>query len=360
MENIKNFIEAIKSIQMNQVIDIVIAILVYILFRCLSKSLAYITVKIFKPKSKNKKEIRNNAFYKPLKTFYVILGFYLAILLIRKPLEINAWINSLTDKLFKISIIILAANGIANSLTTNNKSINRLKERMNPEVEDSMFKFILKAIRIIIYVIAGFMVTTELGFNLNGLVAGLGIGSVVITLAAQDTAKNLFGGLVIFLDKPFIVGDWIQVDKYEGTVEDITFRSTRVRTFENSVVNIPNAVIANDSIINWSRMEKRRNKVNLCLELDTPLEKVQKVQQRIKEMLKQHDDVIDDTIIVRFDNITDNGINLLVCSYTNSVDYASFLEEKEKINLKIMQILKEENVELAYDTKTIFVKKENN
>ena len=360
MENIKNFIEAIKSIQMNQVIDIVIAILVYILFRCLSKSLAYITVKIFKPKSKNKKEIRNNAFYKPLKTFYVILGFYLAILLIRKPLEINAWINSLTDKLFKISIIILIANGIANSLTTNNKSINRLKERMNPEVEDSMFKFILKAIRIIIYVIAGFMITTELGFNLNGLVAGLGIGSVVITLAAQDTAKNLFGGLVIFLDKPFIVGDWIQVDKYEGTVEDITFRSTRVRTFENSVVNIPNAVIANDSIINWSRMEKRRNKVNLCLELDTPLEKVQKVQQRIKEMLKQHDDVIDDTIIVRFDNITDNGINLLVCSYTNSVDYASFLEEKEKISLKIMQILKEENVELAYDTKTIFVKKENN
>ena len=360
MENIKSFIEEIKTIQMSQIIDIVIAILVYILFRCLSKILAYITVKIFKPKSKNKKEIRNNAFYKPLKTFYVILGLYLAILLIRKPLEINAWINSLTDKLFKISIIILAANGIANSLTTNNKSINRLKERMNPEVEDSMFKFILKAIRIIIYVIAGFMVSTELEFNLNGLVAGLGIGSVVITLAAQDTAKNLFGGLVIFLDKPFIVGDWIQVDKYEGTVEDITFRSTRVRTFENSVVNIPNAVIANDSIINWSRMEKRRNKVNLCLELDTPLEKVQKVQQRIKEMLKQHDDVIDDTIIVRFDNITDNGINLLVCSYTNSIDYASFLEEKEKINLKIMQILKEENVELAYDTKTIFVKKENN
>ena len=103
-------------------------------------------------------------------------------------------------------------------------------------------------------------------------------------------------------------------------------------------------------------MEKRRNKVNLCLEIDTPLEKVIKVQNRIKEMLKQHDDVIDDTIIVRFDNITDNGINLLVLSYTNSVSYASFLEEKEKINFKIMQILKEENVELAYDTKTVYVK----
>lgn len=357
MENINNFVETIKTIQMSQVVDVIIAILVYILFRCLSKSLAYMTVRIFKPKAKNKKEIRNNAFYNPLKIFYVILGIYLAIAFLRKPLGINEWLNSKIYMLFKISIIILVANGIANSLTTNNKNINKLKERMNPEVEDSMFKFILKGIRIIIYVIAGFMVITELGFDLNGLVAGLGIGSVVITLAAQDTAKNLFGGLVIFLDKPFVVGDWISVDKYEGTVEDITFRSTRVRTFENSVVNIPNAVIANDSIINMSRMEKRRNKVNLCLELDTPLEKVQIVQQRIKEMLMQHDDVIDDTIIVRFDNITDNGINIMVYSYTNSIDYASFLEEKEKINFKIMQILKEEKVELAYDTKTVVVKK---
>lgn len=356
MENIRNFVEAVKAIQMSQVIDVIIAILIYILFRCLSKSLAYMTVKIFKPKAKNKKEIRNNAFYNPLKIFFVILGIYFAIVFLRRPLGINEWLISATDKLFKISIIILSANGIANSLTTNNKMVSKLKERMNPEVEDTMFKFILKAIRFIIYIIAGFMVITELEFNLNGLVAGLGIGSVVITLAAQDTAKNLFGGLVIFLDKPFVVGDWIQVDKYEGTVEDITFRSTRVRTFENSVVNIPNAVIANDSIINWSRMEKRRNKVNLCLDLDTPLEKVQIVQQRIKEMLMQHDDVIDDTIIVRFDNITDNGINLMVCSYTNSIDYTSFLEEKEKINFKIMQILKEENVELAYDTKTVFLK----
>lgn len=91
--------------------------------------------------------------------------------------------------------------------------------------------------------------------------------------------------------------------------------------------------------------------------MDTTLEKVQIVQKRIKEMLIKHEDVIEDTIIVRFDNIIDNGMNLLVSSYTNSVDYASFLEEKEKINFKIMQILREENVELAYDTKTVCIKK---
>ena len=357
MENIKNFVAWLQTIQLAQVIDIIIGVLIYILFRCLNKSLSYITIRIFKPKAKNKKEIRNNAFYNPLTVLYTILGAYLGILFIKTPLNINESIMVVINKIFKIAVIILFAKAFANSLTTKSRFFNKIKERVNPEVDDSMYSFILKAVRFIIYIIAGFLVITELGYNLNGLVAGLGIGSLVITLAAQDTAKNLFGGLVIFLDKPFVVGDWIEIEKYEGTVEDITFRSTRVRTFENSVVNIPNAVIANDSIINWSRMEKRRNKVNLCLEIDTPLEKVKIVQERIKNMLKQHDDVIDDTIIVRFDNITDNGINLLVCSYTNSIDYTSFLQEKEIINFKIMQILKEENVELAYDTKTVFLRK---
>lgn len=356
MENINNFIETIKSIQMNQIIDILIAIVIFLIFRILSRSLSYITIRMFTPKIKNKKLIKNNPFYSPLRIFYVILGIYISILLLKNSIGISNEIISIITKIFRISIILLCANGIANSLTINSNLINRIKEKINPEIEDTMFKFILKAIRIIIYIIAGFLILTELNYNLNGLVTGLGIGSVVITLAAQDTAKNLFGGLVIFLDQPFVVGDWIEVDKYEGTVEDITFRSTRVRAFENSLINIPNSTIANASIINWSRMEKRRNKVNLCLELSTPIEKVQKVQNRIKELLKKHDDVIDDTITVRFDNITDNGINLLICSYTNSIDYASFIEEKEKINFKIMQILKEENVELAYDTKTIFVK----
>ena len=86
-----------------------------------------------------------------------------------------------------------------------------------------------------IYIIAVFIILALLEIDLTGLVAGLGIGGIIVTLAAQDTAKNLFGGLVIFLDKPFNVGDWIEMDPYEGTIEDITFRTTRIRTFENSL-----------------------------------------------------------------------------------------------------------------------------
>ncbi|MCI8411838.1 MAG: mechanosensitive ion channel family protein, partial [Clostridia bacterium] len=193
-------------------------------------------------------------------------------------------------------------------------------------------------------------------FNLNGLVAGLGIGGVIVTLAAQDTAKNLFGGLVIFLDKPFVVGDWIEMPPFEGTVEDITFRSTRIRTFENSLVNIPNSIISNSSIINWSKMEKRRYKTNLCIQIDTPLEKLERFKLKIQEMLQEKEGILDDSIIVKFDTIADNGINILICSYTDSVDYTSYITERENINYKIMKILREENIELVYDTKTVYVK----
>ena len=241
MEQFNQIINWIKTnITLTIISNIGIAILIYLIFRIVRNRLAYIIIRIFKLKTKNKKEIKNHPFYNPLRGFFLMLGIYLAIMYLRRPLYLNDWIIFATNKIFRISIICLSANAIANSLTINNRFMNHIKEKMNPEVEDSMFRFILKAVRGIIYIIAGFLCITELGYDLNGLVAGLGIGSVVITLAAQDTAKNLFGGLVIFMDKPFVVGDWIQIDKYEGTVEDITFRSTRVRTFENSVVNIPN------------------------------------------------------------------------------------------------------------------------
>lgn len=353
MEQIADLFANITAIK---IMDFVIAVAIILFFRIFSSGIAYTIIRLFKWKKAKANRIKDSAFYHPLRIFISILGVYLAILFLKKPLCLDDIVMMIVTKAFRIISTIVFAKGLAQSFTTQSTLAKKLQEKMNRDPEDSSFIFILKVARVIIYIVAGFIVITELGINLNGLVAGLGIGGVIVTLAAQDTAKNLFGGLMIFLDKPFIVGDWIQMDNYEGTVEDISFRSTRIRTFENSLVNVPNSIITNSSIINWSRMEKRRYKTNLVLELDTPLEKVNRVVDRIREMLKQHDDVIDDSIIVKFDNITENGINLLIYSYTNSVDYATFLEEKQKINYKIIQILREENVYLAYDTKTVHVK----
>lgn len=354
MEQLVEIMEKIMSIK---IVDIAIAIGIIIFFRIFSGSISYIIIIMFKWKEKNRKKIKESAFYKPLKTFFIVLGFYMAIVFLKFPLQIKDELMIWVTKIFKIISVIVFAKGLANSFSNDSSLTKKIKERWNKKIEDSMFSFILKAIRGIIYTVAGFIVITELGFDLSGLVAGLGIGGVILTLAAQDTAKNLFGGLVVFIDKPFVVGDWIQMDTFEGTVEDITFRSTRIRTFENSVVNVPNSIISNASIINWSKMEKRRYKLNLIIELDTPLEKLERFKIRVQDMLQSREAIFDDSIIVKFDTIADNGLNVLVCSYTDSVDYASYLAEKEDINYKIMKILQEENIELAYDTKTVLLKK---
>ena len=353
MEQLVEFWNRLTSIQ---VVDIIIAIGIIVFFRIFSGTFSYMIIKIFKIKSKKAKEIKESAFFKPLKVFFIILGIYLAIVFLRTTLQINEQVMDIVTKAFKIISVIEIAVGLANSFTSKTILGKKLRKSLSDKMDDTVFEFVLKITRVLIYIIAIFLVLAILEINLTGLVAGLGLGGVIVTLAARDTAKNLFGGLVIFIDKPFVVGDWIQMDNYEGTIEDITFRTTRIRTFENALVNIPNAIIADASVTNWSKMEKRRYKTNLCVELDTPLEKLDLLKTRIEKMLQERESVYDDSIIVRFDQITDNGINILIYTYTNSVDYASYLKEVEDINVKIMKILNEENIELAYDTKTVYVK----
>ncbi len=353
MEQLVDFWNRLISIQ---IVDVIIAIGIIIFFRILSGTFSYMIIRIFKIKSKKAKEIKESAFFKPLKIFFIILGIYLAIVFLRVPLQINEQVMDIVTKVFKIISVIEIAVGLANSFTSKTILGRKLRKSLSQKMDDTVFEFVLKVTRVLIYIVAIFLVLAILEINLTGLIAGLGLGGVIVTLAAQDTAKNLFGGVVIFIDKPFVVGDWIEMDNYEGTIEDITFRTTRIRTFENALVNIPNAIIADASVTNWSKMEKRRYKTNLCVELDTPLEKLELLKAKIEKMLQERESVFDDSIIVRFDQITDNGINVLIYTYTNSVDYASYLKEVEDINIKIMKILREENVELAYDTKTVYVK----
>ena len=353
MEQLAEFWSRLTSIQ---IVYVIIAIGIIVFFRILSGTFSYMIIKIFKIKSKKAKEIKESAFFKPLKIFFIILGIYLAIVFLRVPLQINEQIMDIVTKAFKIISVIEFAVGLANSFTSKTILGKKLRKSLSQKMDDTVFEFVLKVTRVLIYIVAIFLVLAILEINLTGLIAGLGLGGVIVTLAAQDTAKNLFGGVVIFIDKPFVVGDWIEMDNYEGTIEDITFRTTRIRTFENALVNIPNAIIADASVTNWSKMEKRRYKTNLCVELNTPLEKLELLKAKIEKMLQERESVFDDSIIVRFDQITDNGINVLIYTYTNSVDYASYLKEVEDINIKIMKILREENVELAYDTKTVYVK----
>lgn len=355
MQKINEVIDFFKNITSEQIRDIVIAIVIITFFRIFSASFSYIIIKMFKIKSKKDKKIKNSAFYEPLKSFFSISGIYLAILFLQPVFNISDNIINIITKTYKIIIILTTAKGFSYSLNLENVIISKLIQN-NKEFDDITIKYALRIIKAIIYVIAGFLIITELGFDLNGIVAGLGIGSVVITLAAQDTAKNLFGGLVIFMDKPFAIGDYIKVNTFEGTVEDIAFRSTKVRTLENSVVCIPNSTLASSSIDNCSKITKRRYETLLTFEIDTKLEKMEEAKLKIEKCLNDTNSIIKDTISVNFSKISANGYDVSIVAYSDLVDKPEFLKIKEQLNYQIMNIVNDMNLQLAYNTQTILLK----
>lgn len=353
MDKINEIIEWFKNIDINNIINFLIAALIFLLFKLFGGALSYLIIKLFKLKEKNKNKIKQNSFYKCLNIFFPILGAYLGLLFLNLPQDIV----SIISKVFRIIVIILISTGLAKCITKKSGIFKYFNDKTSEKRDETFINFVVKATRGIIYVIAAFIIVSELGYNLNGLLAGLGLSGVVVALAAQDTAKNIFGGIVILWDKPFKIGDWIETTSFEGIVEDITFRSTRVRTFENSIVTIPNSTISNESLINWSKMKKRRYKQNFELELSTPLKKICDVQSKIIVMLEKHPRVLDDSLTVKFDKVTENGYNLLVNVYTDALSYEDYLNTTENINFKIIDILKKESVELAYPSQTVYLKK---
>lgn len=349
-------IDFIKNLSKEQTISIIIAIIIIAVLDIFSPLVTYLIIKIFNIKS-NSKEIKNNTFFTPLKIFFRITGIYLAFLYLRNYFGISDNIAQVVTKSYKIIVTLTMANSLANSITKKSRLVKRIKDKSEKDLDDSSIRIMVRIIRVIIYIIAAFIIFIEIGYDLSGLVTGLGLGSVVITLALQDTIKNFVGGIIIFMDKPFKVGDYIKILDYAGTVEDMTFFSTRVRTVDNAVVQIPNSSISASSVENLAKIQKRRYYLDLELVLDTKLEEIEKFKNEIVKLLNQNENVIKDSINVHFNKITANGFNIMVICFFNVTAYMEFLDLQEEVNKQIITILNKNNIGLAYDTKTIEIKK---
>lgn len=351
-----NWINSIKSMDiwnLETLIDVLFGLAIIGSFWALRGTLSYLTLKLFNLKVKDKKIIKRNGFYKPLRLFFTLLGIYIAILLLHIPGNILDIVN----KVFRIAIITLIATGFANNMNPSSPFFRKMQKKMNTGHGNTIVVFLAKIIKIIIYLLAGVIIISELGYDINGLIAGLGIGGLTVALAAQDAAKNIFGGFVILADKPFAVGDWIQTGTLEGVVEDITFRSTRIRTFENSIVTIPNSTISNSNITNWSQMKKRRIYFEFLVTFDSPLKNVCNATSQIQLMLQEHPDILNDSMYVHMTEIKDSGLSIMVYCFTQHIPYEEYLATKENVNYKILQILVQNKVQLAFPTRTIQTKK---
>lgn len=354
MNEIIEFFENIKIFHVCSLFDIIRCLLIIAIFFIARGPLTYIVVKLLNLKEKDKEKIKKSALYKPLRAFFLAFSIYLGL----RVIDFNDNIKLGIDKTFRIIVILLIAKVLTNMMSKDSKAMRNFQRKLHIPNSSNIVKMVSKVIAGIIYAFAIVIIINELGYDVNGLVAGLGLGGLTVALAAQDVASNIFAGMVILFDKPFLIGDWIKTDEIEGIVEEITFRSTRIRTFDNTLVIIPNNKITNSTLINCSKMEKRRVKFDLQIDMDVDMKKLNGCIQKVRKAILSVDNIIEESVLVFFDKIEDSGYNMFVSCFTTELSYANYLSIKEKINYKIIDVLSKDGIELAYPSKTVYLKTE--
>ncbi len=199
-----------------------------------------------------------------------------------------------------------------------------------------LLRDILKAVLMVLAVAA--LVQTW-GYNVNTLLAGLGLGGLAVAFAAQDTIANIFGSLVIYTDRPFRIGDWVEIGDVEGTVEEIGIRSTRIRCFDRSLVCVPNKSVSGMNIQNNSAMNKRRIRLTLTVAVSSPLAGLQAGLTGIRALIATDERISDEGVAVNLESISPAGIEIMVLCYTQSVDWHTFLFVREELILGILREL---------------------
>ncbi len=324
----------------------------------ISYLLSFVFARIFVRITSNitkKTDIKKSKQYRAFKLLIRFLGIYVAIYMLSIPVNISI----IVYKIFKCLLILIIANTVSSMFSVDSKIFNFITARTQIKANKALVRFIGKIINTFIYIIATFIVITELGYNLNGIIAGVGVGSAVLALAAQDIFKSIFGSIVILIDRPFIIGDYIETDEYKGTVEDITFRSTRIRTLDNSIAIIQNSKMAEASILNWNKLNgTRRVKINLGITLNTDPKKMMHFMYNLKKELESHDCIKENSVEVHFDEIKSDCYNILIYLYVKASNYVEFLNNQDSVNFKVISIVKKEKIDLAYPTQTIVLDKE--
>lgn len=226
----------------------------------------------------------------------------------------------------------------------------------NASISKDLASFLKELTRVLIYIACFFAVLGKaFQVDISALITGLGIGGLAIALAAQDTLANLIGSFIIYLDKPFQIGELIQLGDISGTVEKIGFRTTRIRTVEKSLLIVPNKKIIDSNLNNITQSQQRRVKFTLGLTYQTQASQILSLRDEIRQLIAEAGPLVSDDITVRFIDFDSSSLNILVVYFVNSNSYDVMAEIKEKLNLQIMALVEAHGCQFAYPTQTVFV-----
>lgn len=228
-------------------------------------------------------------------------------------------------------------------------------ERTENKLDDQLVPLVRKALKVFIVIIGGLVVLQSLQFNITALLAGISIGGIALALAAQDTLKNLFGSLMIFLDRPFQIGDWINFSGVDGTVEEVGFRSTRVRTFANSLVYVPNGKLADMTIDNFGLRQYRRFSTKIALTYDTPTALIEEFVAGLREIVDHHPNTRKDYYEIHMNDMNSHSLDILFYIFFKVPSWSDELKARHEVIIAIMELAEQLEVRFAFPTQTLHI-----
>ncbi|MEP5834950.1 MAG: mechanosensitive ion channel family protein, partial [Balneola sp.] len=284
--------------------------------------------------------------------FIFMMFFWLATF---TNLQLSVTVNHYLSLILEIAVSVGFIWLFYNLSDVFSKYLGVLTSKTETKLDDQLVPLIRKTLRFFVLVMGIILILQNNGYNVASLIAGLGIGGLAVALAARDTLANFFGSVTIFVDKPFRIGDWIKVAGVEGTVEEVGFRSTRIRTFYNSLVSVPNSNISNNEVDNLGHREYRRLLTTLNLTYSTSPEQMEAFVEGIKAIVKSNSHFRQDFYEVHFNAFGAHSLDVMVYVFFKVPDWSTELQQKHNFFLEVLKLAKEVGVEFAFPTQTLHV-----
>ncbi len=258
-------------------------------------------------------------------------------------------------KIYRMAVILCLCHGLYGA----SDLMSLMLSPFSPEVRDNktLLSALIKVYHALIIIIGVIMIAQESGLPVSGILTGAGLTGLTISLAAQDSASNLFSGLVILLERPFQIGDWISVGDVEGSVEDISFRSTKIRALDNSIYILTNSSVCSNTINNCAQRQKRLYRFTLGVTYSTTRTQLEQLMADLTSMLKEQPEVYEESAMVRLTGFGSSSIDLLVSAYLKTTDAAIFLQMQNDLNLRIMDVMQKDGVEFAFPSTSVYIEK---
>ena len=290
-----------------------------------------------------------SALKEPVRFAFVIVALHVFFLLTYKETD---FIIKVLDSLILYTIFwaILSVTEALREL------LYDVTAKFNKDLSKEVGNFILAILKILIGGIGLGVILQVWGVNVTALFASLGLGGLAFALAAKDTASNLFGSFALLADRSIRIGEWVKVGGVEGVVEDVGMRTTKIRSFQKTLVTVPNQLVANQPIENFSRRGIRRIKMHIGLTYGTTSEQIINIKSDIENMLKSHEGISQkDSLMVYFDSFGDSSLNLFIYAFASTANWAKYLETREDIHIKLMQIVEENGSSFAFPSQSVYV-----